>query len=221
MFAPLRAENTLLNIDLTSKLEGTLTNTTSSFPNLLAVTGSKSQNEWGTIEVGTAPSGTNAPAGAFIFKDKTDGPAQGVALRVKVPDFSKTATTGTITIRMMIPVEPPYRAIFFFGEDWKKSATVILFHQRQISAYGGDKAPLEKLGNYAVDQWHELKVEFNFPKQTYSVYWDGEKSGDERPWTNKELNTVKSLTLFADDAPIDHNGEPVLYISQIKITENN
>ena len=183
------------------------------------------QNSWGKISIEPLPSGvTDSPKRALNFCTNSTNPTASDGSRfcpltiIKTPGFGLDGKmkTAVYALRFLVPINGKYRADLHFGGNWDSNATILVLDSDNLNAM--EKGTPTKLAAYVTNAWQELRVEFDTPGKTYSVFLNGTQVANGVPWNNPKLTSIDSLEIVPGGIAVEKDATPVFYIEKIDIS---
>lgn len=122
--------------------------------------------------------------------------------------------------KTMVPVDGLYQALCFLGANWSDSPVIIIFQNGKMALEYGD-GKREPLGDYGTGEWHSFRVVIHPEDKTFDLFLDTNKVAGGYPWRKVELADLGHLSILADTSDVDHGGDPVLYVDDIKVVTDS
>lgn len=172
------------------------------------------------IKVADNPSGP-----VLAVRDSAAGANQAPALILDWPAVA-AGSSGAVVVEFRCKVIPPspaaegasghYRVDINVGGSWAKAIANVILEKDQVRLHDGKKAAT--VGKYPRDQWNAFRLTVDMAERTFSLSMNDRLLANGIPWVDGETPGFKSVSIKSDMMPIDHAGEVVLLLSDMRVS---
>jgi hypothetical protein len=166
----------------------------------------------GTVGVAANPS----DGGGKALRVTDSSPAESMSPSVRANWTSPAAGALVVEWKLLVPVEGTYVSPAYLGGGWDDAAAILIVENGEITVQYGGKAARLKIGKYKPNTWHTVRFELDLTSRKFHFYLDGTKRANGLSFQT-ENKKVEFLEIFADYAPVERNGSPVLYLDDITV----
>ena len=178
------------------------------------------EREYGYISILPAPAAA-VPAAhgkTIALHDNTALPDRSASLAFR---WDTTAKPVSIAWDFLVAGEDSFLGIHFVGTNWEDAAAIVILSggMIQIQHAGGD-SDRSAIGTYRLGQWRSIRLDLDPASKTFDAYLDGKKVLAGYDWQRSAKAIPFTLSTVADYSTTDHQGEAVLYLDNVKVTES-